>query len=60
MTDSIRQAIIDSGQSYCSIEQQTGVQRSSIMRFVRDEQSLRLDVADKLAAHFGLEVVKRK
>jgi hypothetical protein len=30
------------------------------MRFLRGEQSLRLDVADKLAAYFGLELVRRK
>jgi hypothetical protein len=26
------------------------------MRFLRGEQSLRLDMADKLAAYFGLEL----
>ncbi len=35
--------------------------RASIMRFVRGSQSLRLDMADRLAACFGLELrPKRK
>ena len=39
-----------------TLEQETGVVRASIMRFVKGRQSLRLDMADKLAAHFGLEL----
>jgi plasmid maintenance system antidote protein VapI len=60
MTDTLRQCIVESGEAYIALERATGVKRASIMRFVRGETSLRLDLADKLAAHFGLEVVKRK
>ena len=35
-------------------EQSADATRASIMRFVRGDQSLRLDMADKLAAYFGL------
>jgi hypothetical protein len=42
--------------SYKALERDTGVTRASIMRFVRSSQSLRLDMADRLAAHFGLEL----
>lgn len=56
ITDRLRQAIIDSGIPYLKIEQATGVQRASISRFVNGKQSLRLDVADKLAAYLGLEL----
>jgi hypothetical protein len=41
--------------SLLAIEKATGVKRQSMMKFVRREQSLRLDLADKLAAHFGIE-----
>jgi plasmid maintenance system antidote protein VapI len=34
--------------------------RASIMRFVRSSQSLRLDMADKLAAYFGLALIAAK
>jgi plasmid maintenance system antidote protein VapI len=54
ITDVLRQAIIDSGLPLLRIAQDTGVERASISRFVRGMNSLRLDVADKLAAYFGL------
>jgi plasmid maintenance system antidote protein VapI len=56
MSEILRQAIINSGLPLLRIEQDTGVQRASISRFVRGERSLRLDLADKLAAYFGLEL----
>src|SRR5262249_53604797 len=39
-----------------ALEQRSGVKRASLMRFMRGEQSLRLDLADKLAAFFGFEL----
>ncbi len=53
MTDLLRQAIAEA-ESFRSIETATGVKRQSLMKFVRGEQSLRLDLADKLADHFGI------
>lgn len=58
ITESLRQAIVESGLSYNALEQQTGVKRASIMRFVLCKQSLRLDMADRLAAYFRLTVRK--
>jgi plasmid maintenance system antidote protein VapI len=60
MTEALRAAIAESELSFQALERETGVKRQSMMRFVDGEQSLRLDVADKLAAYFGLEIVKRK
>jgi plasmid maintenance system antidote protein VapI len=54
ITDSLRETIIASGMTMKALGRETGVQRLSIARFVRGEQSIRLDVADKLAAYFGL------
>ena len=59
MTVSLRRAIAESGMNFKALERATGVKRQSLMKFVRG-QSLRLNIADKLAAHFGLELVKRK
>jgi transcriptional regulator with XRE-family HTH domain len=56
MTETLRQAIAESGLSFKRLEQETGVVRQSLMKFARGEQSLRLDLADKLAAYFGLEL----
>jgi plasmid maintenance system antidote protein VapI len=59
ITDLLRQTIVGSRVSYSSLERETGVKRASIMRFVRGDQSLRLDMADRLAAYFDLELSKR-
>lgn len=56
ISDVLRRAILDSGLPLLRIANETGVQRASLSRFVRDKNSLRLDVADKLAAYFGLEL----
>jgi transcriptional regulator with XRE-family HTH domain len=54
LTDALRRAIRDSGLPYLKLEQETGVHRASISRFMAGERSLRLDVADKLAGYLGL------
>ncbi|MCY2927146.1 MAG: hypothetical protein NT031_17275 [Planctomycetota bacterium] len=54
MTDLLRKAICETG-SFRAIETATGVKRQSLMRFVRGEQSLRLDLADRLAKYFNIE-----
>lgn len=54
ITDPLKQAIDQSGKSLRSIEIATGVNRASLMRFMRGETSLRLDMADRLAEFFGL------
>ena len=61
MSEVLRRAIVESGEPFIAIERKTGVQRMSIARFVTGQQSLRLDIADKLAAYFRLELrPKRK
>lgn len=61
ISDLLRQTIIESGIPFLTLEQETGITRASIMRFVRGKQFLRLDLADRLAAYFDLELrVKRK
>jgi plasmid maintenance system antidote protein VapI len=61
MSEVLKRAIIESGMAHIAIERATGVKRASIMRFLRGETSLRLDMADKLAVYFDLELrPKRK
>ena len=55
MTDLLKRAIANSGQTFTDIGRATGVQRASLLRFLRGETSLRLDKADDLAEHFGIE-----
>jgi plasmid maintenance system antidote protein VapI len=60
ISDLLRKTIAKSGVPYLALERETGVVRTSIMRFVRGDQYLRLDAADALAAYFGLELVKKR
>jgi plasmid maintenance system antidote protein VapI len=59
ISDLLRRTIAESGISYNALQRGTGVTRASIMRFVNGERTLRLDMADRLAAFFGLELVER-
>jgi plasmid maintenance system antidote protein VapI len=59
LTAGLRQAILQSGESFKALEAWTGVKRQSLMKFARGEQSLRLDMADKLAEHFGMMLMRR-
>ncbi len=54
--ETIRAAVESGETNYLALERETGLTRASIMRFVAGKQSLRLDMADRLAARFGLEL----
>jgi plasmid maintenance system antidote protein VapI len=58
IADTLRRTILESGLPLLRIEQATGVDRASLSRFVAEKRSLRLDMADKLAAYFGLKLTK--
>ena len=60
MTATLRQAIADSGLPMLTIANETGIQRASLIRFARGDQSLRLDVADQLAEYFGFVLVPQE
>lgn len=58
LSDVLRAAVVASGLAYKALERETGVPRASIMRFVRGDQSLRLDKAEKIAAFLGLVLIR--
>lgn len=58
LSDSLREAIVDSRLSHAAIAEATGVDRASISRFVARERSIRLDVADRIAEFFGLALTR--
>ena len=61
MSETLKQAIVQSEVPHQRIEKDTGVQRGSIARFLAGVTSLRLDKAGILADYFGLELrPKRK
>ena len=60
MTAALRAAINSCGINHKALERATGVERMSITKFAKGEQSLRLDKADRLAKYFGIEVIKKR
>jgi plasmid maintenance system antidote protein VapI len=60
ITDLLRRTIVESGVSYNALQRETGVSFASMMRFVEHRQSLRLEMADRLATYFGLALQERR
>ncbi len=56
MTATLKRAIRESDVTLYRIAKDTGIVGSSLLRFMDGQTSLRLDVADKLAEYFGLEL----
>ena len=54
MTELLRAALAKV-ESLSALERATGLKRQSMAKFLAGKQSLRLDCADRLAAHFGIE-----
>lgn len=48
--------MLDSRLPLQQIAAAAGIERASLSRFVRGERTLRLDMADRLAAYFRLEL----
>lgn len=58
MSDMLRAAILDSEMNLAAIERETGIDRSSLSRFLAGKRSMRLDMADRLAHYFGIALTK--
>lgn len=58
LTSVLRTAIRESDATLASIARKTGVERSSLSRFVRERQSLRLDAADRIAELVCFQLTK--
>ncbi|MBI4583926.1 MAG: hypothetical protein HY717_07880 [Planctomycetes bacterium] len=58
ITATLKKAIRKSKLPFLTIEERTGVKRASIMRFMRGDQSLRLDLAERLTDFFNIKIVK--
>ena len=52
----LREAALNSGKSQRSIAIASGLERTSVARFLRGDTSIRLDRAAALAEYFGLEL----
>ena len=59
MSEAIREMTAASGLTYSDLSKQTGVPKSSLVRFLNRECGLNLTTADILMKHFGLAVIER-
>lgn len=59
ISEQLKQAIKDSGQSHNAIAKESGVARRLIDRFMKGEIRIRIDTADHLAEYLGFELSKR-
>jgi transcriptional regulator with XRE-family HTH domain len=57
MTNTIKTAIEDSGLSLNALARETGVQVSSLSRFMRGEQDLVFGAVERLAGVLGLRLI---
>lgn len=60
MAELLRAALAKRKESLRTIATGAGVNHVSILRFTQGKQSLSLEVADKLAAYFGIELRQGK
>lgn len=51
---------IQKADSLRGVAREAGISHPSLVRFMTGERTIRLDIADKLAAHFGFEVKRPK
>ena len=56
MTEALREALADRDATLRTVSGASGVPLCSLSRFLAGKQSLRLDMADRLAVYFGVEV----
>jgi len=60
LSDQLRRAIANCGQTRYQIAQATGIGQAALSRFVHGERGLSLESIDKLAEYLHLEVVMKK
>ena len=60
VTETLRRAIEQAGVSLYKIAKLTGIEQSTLSRFVRGERGLDGNSIDKLAEYFGLELKPSK
>lgn len=60
INDTLRKAVEDSGMTRYAIAQETGINESTLSRFVASGRGISLANADVLATFLGYELVKTK
>ncbi len=56
MTEVLREAVLATGLPLLQVAEAAGIERASLSRFMAGKRTLRLDMADRLAAYLDLEL----
>jgi len=60
LTDQLRQAVLNCGQSQAAICRATGIDKTALFRFVTGERGVSMKVMNKLGEFLGLRIVADK
>ena len=60
ISDKLREVILADPQSFNSLAAETGISRPTLVRFAQEVGTLRLDHAETLCRHYGLQLTTRK
>lgn len=60
LSDQIRQAVENCGQTRYRIAKETGISEPTLSRFMSGERGLPMLTLDRLADHLGLDIVQSK
>jgi len=60
LSDQIRQAVENCGQSRYRIAKETGISEPTLSRFISKERGLPMTTLDRLADHLGLNIMAPK
>ena len=57
ISDQVRQAIDDSGESRYRIAQETGIDESALAKFYNGQRGITTDTLDRIGKYLGLRIV---
>lgn len=57
LSDQVKQAIDDSGESRYAIAKATGIDESALAKFYNGQRGITTDTLDRLGAYLGLRIV---
>jgi plasmid maintenance system antidote protein VapI len=60
LTDQLRQAVLNCGQSQAAICRATGIDKTALYRFVVGERGVSMEVLNTLGEYLGLRIVADK
>ncbi|MBN1588363.1 MAG: helix-turn-helix transcriptional regulator [Pirellulales bacterium] len=58
LTNQLRQAVVDSGETLGHLARETGIDKSALSRFVNGHRGLSMEALDALGKHLKLRIVK--